>query len=120
MSTTSSDRPVPEFLDTDRALEQIGDVETLHEMVGMLQLTLARDLPLITQCLAAQNVSAANRLLHSLKGFIPIFCGEALCDHVAQVELLSKTASADDVARAYALLQPKLVQLQADIDVHLG
>ncbi|MDP3652759.1 MAG: Hpt domain-containing protein [Rhodoferax sp.] len=120
MPTAYSDSQEPIYLDPARALEQIGDSTALHEMLDMLQAALDRDIPQISQFLAAHNVSAANRLLHSLKGFIPIFCVDALCDHVAQVEMLSKSGSAADVAHAYAQLSPKLVQLQAEIDVHLG
>lgn len=108
-----------EFLDVDHALEQIGDVAALHEMLDMLQASLDRDLPQIRQLLSQGDVKAANRLLHALKGFIPIFCTEALCEHVVAVELVSKTGSAAEVAQAYAPLEPKLQQLQAEIDAHM-
>lgn len=120
MPTPYSHSHAPIYLDPVRALDQIGDATAMHDMLDMLQSTLDRDIAQISQCLAAQNVGAANRLLHSLKGFIPIFCVDALCDHVAQVEQLSKSASADEVGKAYALLSPKLLQLQAEIDAHLG
>jgi HPt (histidine-containing phosphotransfer) domain-containing protein len=120
MTTTSPDGHNAMYLDIDRALEQIGDVSALHEMLDMLQDTLDRDVPQIDALLSQQDVASANRLLHSLKGFIPIFCVDALCDHVAQVEILSKTGSADEVGRAYAPLVPKLQQLQTEIDRHLG
>lgn len=120
MPSTHLHSPGPIYLDPERALEQIGDSTALHEMLGMLQATLERDVGQISLCLASQNVGAANRLLHSLKGFIPIFCVDALCEHVAQVEQISKSGNAAEVAKAYALLSPKLVQLQAEINVHLG
>ena len=120
MSTTFPDRQDPRFLDVERALAQIGEVSALQEMLGMLQDSLGRDVPLIAQLLAEQDVSAANRLLHSLKGFIPIFCVDALCDHVAQVEMMSKTQGSAEVGLAYALLEPKLQQLQTEIDQYLG
>lgn len=117
MSTTFPDRPAPLFLDVERALAQIGEVSALYEMLGMLQDFLGRDVPQIAQLLVDQDMGAANRLLHSLKGFIPIFCVDALCDHVA---LLSKTQGSDEVGQAYALLAPKLQQLQTEIDQYLG
>lgn len=107
-----------EFLDIDRALEQLGEVAALHEMLEMLQATLDRDVVQIRQLLALGDVKAANLVLHSLKGFIPIFCRESLCEHVAAVEMLSKTAAANEVALAYAALEPKLQQLQSEIDAH--
>lgn len=109
-----------EYLDVERALDQIGDVAALHEMLDMLQASLDRDLPQIAYLLSQGDSKSANRLLHALKGFIPIFCVDALCDHVATVEFFSKTAPALEVANAFALLEPKLRQLQAEIDAHLG
>ena len=120
MTTSSLDGQEPSYLDVDRALEQIGEVSALHEMLDMLQDSLDRDVSEISRLLDQQNVTAANRLLHALKGFIPIFCVDALCDHVAQVEILSKTASADEVRQAYGPLVPKLQQLQTDIDQYMG
>lgn len=116
---TSAGKPGFEFLDVDRALEQIGDVAALHEMLDMLQASLDRDLQQIRQLLVQGDVKGANRLLHALKGFIPIFCTDPLCEHVAAVELISKTGSATEVAQAYAPLEPKLQQLQAEIDAHM-
>lgn len=107
------------YLDVNRALEQVGDVEALHDMLDMLQSSLDRDLPQIESLLAQGDVRSANRLLHALKGFIPIFCVDALSDHVASVESLSKTGSAIEVAAAYAPLAPKLQALQAEVDAHL-
>lgn len=108
-----------EFLDVERALEQIGEVAALHEMLDMLQASLDRDLPQIRLLLSQGDVKSANRLLHALKGFIPIFCTDALCEHVAAVEQASKTGSAAEVAQAFAPLEPKLQKLQAEIDAHL-
>lgn len=103
------------YLDFDRALEKMGDLPALTDLLGMLQVSLTRDIPRIEQLLAQDNVLLANRMLHALKGFIPIFCDDALCDEVAAVELLSKTASAAEVAAAYATLGPKLRLLQLDV-----
>ena len=108
-----------EYLDVDRALEQVGEIAALHEMLDMLQTSLDRDLPMISALLAQGDTKGANRLLHALKGFIPIFCVDALCEQVALVELISKTASATDIATAFASLEPKLRQLQAEIDAHM-
>ena len=108
-----------EYLDVDRALEQVGEVEALHEMLDMLQSSLDRDLPQINALLAQGDAKGANRLLHALKGFIPIFCVDALCDHVTAVELISKTGTAAEIAVAYVPLEPKLRQLQTEIDDHM-
>lgn len=119
MSSISS-LPEPFFLDTALALSQIGDAQTMEGMLTMLEETLGRDVPLIAQLLQNGDYVGANRLLHPLKGFIPIFCGEALCAHVTQVEALSKVGPADVVGRAYALLRPELDQLLLEVSTHLN
>jgi HPt (histidine-containing phosphotransfer) domain-containing protein len=108
------------YLEFDRALERIGDLPALHDLLDALQTTLTRDVPHIERLLADNNVFVANRTIHSLKGFLPIFCCDALCDELSAIELLSKTASAAEVAVAYASLSPKLLQLQIEIDGHTG
>lgn len=115
MSITPPPEHVWVHLDIPRALQQVGDMESLQEMLPMLQELLDRDVERIRQLLAAGDVRAANELLHALKGCMPIFCTPVLCEQLAQVEFLSKTASADVVAEAYAVLNPKLKELQQEI-----
>jgi HPt (histidine-containing phosphotransfer) domain-containing protein len=107
------------YLDTELALSQIGDVEAMNGMLVMLQDTLAQDLPLIDDFLRAGDVANANRLLHALKGFIPIFSRPELCAHVVQVEAMSKDTSNTATAPAYLALRPKLEQLLAEVRAHL-
>lgn len=119
MPSLPLDGQAPQWLDIPHALEQIGDEAVLQEMLGMLQTTLGSDVPQIAQLLQAHNVRDANRMLHALKGFIPIFCTAPLCQQVEQVEMLSKSGMVAEVQQAYALLAPQLQQLQADIVRHL-
>jgi len=112
--------PDLEFLDIRIALEQIGDAQTLHGMLSMLEESLSNDIPRIEALLVAGDVRGANRLLHSMKGVIPIFCATPFCQHVAQVEELSKVAEAADVRMAYAMLQPELEQLHAEVAGYLN
>jgi HPt (histidine-containing phosphotransfer) domain-containing protein len=109
-----------DFLDINLALEQIGDVQAMQGMLSMLEESLARDVPRISQLLHEGDVRTANRVLHGLKGFIPIFCIEALCTHVARVEEFSKTAGAAEVSAAYDALVPHLEQLQSEVVEYLN
>ena len=119
MPNTSLDGQAPQYLDIDKALEQIGDVPALHDMLDMLQTSLTRDIPEIERFLSADQVPQANRVLHALKGFIPIFCTDDLSSHVAAVEVLSKIGTAQEVSAAYRLLRPKLEKLQIEIDANI-
>lgn len=108
------------YLDEARAVEQVGDMNTLRTMLPMLQELLERDVPQIARFLQAQDVRSANPLLHSLKGCMPIFCVQSLCDQLAQVEHMSKTGSALEVEPAFAALKPKLDALLAEVVAFQG
>lgn len=120
MSITSPGGPVWVSLDIARALEQVGDEQALRGMLPMLQDLLDNDLPQITQFLANGDVSGANRLLHSIKGCMPIFCVPALCEQLAGVEHMSKSGGSAEVGEAFALLHPKLLSLQGEIAQYLA
>lgn len=120
MSTTSPHGLTWVYLDTARAVEQIGSHEMLRSMLPMLQEMLDRDLPQIAQFLDNGDVRSANPLLHSLKGCMPIFCAPALCEQLAQVEYLSKAGGSAEVGAAYAQLGPKLRDLQHEVARYLA
>jgi hypothetical protein len=108
------------ILDTELALEQIGDTDAMNGMLVMLQESLARDIPHIADLLQAGDVAQANRLLHALKGFVPIFCRSDFCEQVVAVEGLSKDSSSVTVGPAYMALRPQLDQLLADVQGYLA
>ncbi len=119
MTSTSSNGQNWVYLDISRALEQVGDERALQNMMPMLQEMLDRDLPQIAQYLDQGDVRNANPLLHSLKGCLPIFCTPALCEHLARVEVMSKTGGSAEVGAAYAELSPKLLGLQQEVNHYL-
>ena len=108
------------FLDIALAMEQIGDTQAMQGMLSMLVESLVRDLPRISQMLADGDVRSANRVLHGLKGFIPIFCVEDLCKHVSEVEQLSKTGACGEVLHGYTYLKLDLEMLQAEVAEYLN
>ena len=118
MSLPAAPEP-PVYLDTAWALSQIGDSATMSSMLLMLQEALARDIPLVDQLLQSGDVSTANRTLHALKGFIPIFCQEPLCAHVVRVEALSKDSTSKTVGPAYQTLKPELETLLTEVNRYL-
>jgi hypothetical protein len=106
-------------LDIDLALSQIGDVDAMNEMMVLLQESLARDVPQVTTLLQNGDLAGANRLLHALKGFIPIFCPQSFCDEVVRVEGMSKNTASAELAPAYASLRPQLETLLAEVSAYL-
>jgi HPt (histidine-containing phosphotransfer) domain-containing protein len=120
MSAVSPQGAAPRYLNIAGALQQIGDEGALREMLPMVLEALKRDLPAVSASLAQGDVVSANRLLHPLKGFIPIFSTPTLYEHVADVEQLSKKDDAATVSAAFALLEPELRILQAEVAAFLG
>jgi HPt (histidine-containing phosphotransfer) domain-containing protein len=119
MSTTSPKPPLA-YLDTALAISQIGDQATMRGMLEMLEETLQRDVTRISELLHGGQTLQANHLLHPLKGFLPIFCGPALCDRVAEVEQMSKDMRDTTVVQAYDHLMPALTQLLAEVSEYLN
>ena len=111
--------PMPEFLSIDRAMEFIGDKQGVLSLLKTLHQTLSDDLPRLQTLLDKGDVPGANRILHQLKGFTPVFCVDSLVAHVVLIEDMSKQAEAADLRSAYLLLAPKLEALRQEVLAHM-
>lgn len=114
--TPTPDEPC---LSIERATEYVGDLQGVLGLLGTLSQSLQEDLPEIQAQLDAGNLPGANRLLHQLKGFAPVFCVDSLVAQVVQVEALSKGQDLQAVRTAYAQLGPRLQQLLAEVQARL-
>lgn len=108
------------FLSLERTLAYVGDMASAMSLLGTLEQSLQADLPRIQGLLDAGDLTGANRLLHQLKGFAPVFCVDALVAQVVEVERLSKGTDLSAVREAYRLLQPQLQQLLAEVQQQLA
>jgi HPt (histidine-containing phosphotransfer) domain-containing protein len=108
------------YLSVERGMEFIGDETGFLSLLKTLHQTLSTDINLINDLLAKDDVGGANRLLHQVKGFAPVFCVDALVEHVVQVEALSKHGDAPEVRSAFTQLAPKLAQLRNEVAAHLA
>lgn len=99
----------------DIGMAMMGTEASLRKILKTVETSLSANIPEIWKALEEDNISVANRLLHGIKGYVPIFCAEALVDQVTQTEILSKTASAAEVKPHFALLAPKLESLLVEI-----
>ncbi len=113
-------RPPDTCLSLERAKDYVGDMQGVHSLLGTLGQSLQEDLPAIQACLDAGDLAGANRLLHQLKGFAPVFCVDSLVAEVVQVEMLSKGQDLQAVREAYARLGPQLQQLLAEVQARVG
>jgi len=115
MSTSAE----PIYLSIDRAMEFIGDGHGVLTLLKTLHQTLGEDLPHIQALLDQDDLLGANRLLHQLKGFTPVFCVDSLVEWVVNVEHLSKHAELAQVQTAYKRLAPQLETLRTEVAQYL-
>ena len=116
MSSSTS----PTYLSVERAMEFIGDANGVLTLLKTLHQTLGEELPRIQAMLDQGDLHGANRLLHQLKGFTPVFCVDSLVEEVVSVEHLSKHAEPSDVRSAYMRLAPQLATLRSEVAQHLS
>ena len=107
-------------LDVGLGFELVGDAQALNELLALARESLTRDVALIAQKIEENDVREANKLLHSLKGFAPIFCAQSLAEEIARVEILSKTCTAAELREPYHALRPRLSRLHDEIARYLG
>jgi HPt (histidine-containing phosphotransfer) domain-containing protein len=115
-----SQTPQPIYLSIERAMEFIGDANGVLSLLKTLQQTLSDDLPRLQELLDQGEVYAANRILHQLKGFTPVFCVDSLVELVVKVEGMSKHAEPSELRTAYAQLAPQMQALRQEVIDHLS
>jgi len=107
--------PPTSCLSIDRAMEYVGDMDGVMGLLATLQASLEADLPRIQSLLDAGDLPGANRLLHQLKGFAPVFCVDTLVAEVVRVEDLSKGSDLQALRSAYVQLAPRLQQFLSEV-----
>ena len=102
-------------LDVPRGVSMMGSEASLRKILKTVQGSMAGNLPEIAQALAIDDVASANRLLHAIKGYVPIFASDALVAQVTELEMISKTEPVTTVAPLYAELAPRMEALLGEI-----
>lgn len=107
--------PQRKLLDMAHAVDYVGDRAQALELLRMLDDTLQIDIPSLRRLVGRGDLPGAQRVLHALKSFVPIFCGPELVDQVAQAEALSKQGDCAALQAAWAALEPTLQALRVQI-----
>ncbi len=116
MSTFNNGAPL---LDIARGSSMMGSEAGLRKILQTVVQSMGADLPKIEAALAAGDVPSANRLLHAIKGYMPIFACDAMIGLVTAVEKLSKTETAEVVRPQYQQLGPLLHSLLHEVEIFL-
>jgi len=93
------------------ALAFLGDDQGVRDLLPALCAALGKDVAEIAALLAQGRAADATARLHSLKGFVPVFCFAPLVDELTRVERLSRDGASDEVIASYAALAPALQRL---------
>jgi HPt (histidine-containing phosphotransfer) domain-containing protein len=102
-------------LNVARGVEMMGSEAALKKILKTVLDSMSGNLPEIAQALAKGDVPSANRLLHAIKGYVPIFTSDALIAEVAELEKISKTEPAATVEPLYMQLAPRLHSLLDEV-----
>jgi|LauGreDrversion2_5_1035112.scaffolds.fasta_scaffold15194_1 HPt (histidine-containing phosphotransfer) domain-containing protein len=90
------------------ALEFLGDRQGVQDLLPVLCATLAKEVPETAHLLAQGDFAEAAQRLHSLKGFVPVFCFAPVVEELARVERLCRGGANQAVVAGYAALVPAL------------
>lgn len=102
-------------LDVARGVSMMGSEASLRKILTTVHSSLAGDMSEMAATLANDDVTSVNRLLHAIKGYMPIFASDVLVAQVAELEKISKTEPVTTVAHLYAGLAPRMEALLGEI-----
>ena len=113
----------PSYLSMDKAVDYLGNIQSVHQLLATLQDTLAADTLQIDRAIQAQDFVLLQTKWHQLKGFAPVFCQEALLVDISRTEkLCHQTTTAELASHALQIsmqLLTKLQTLQAEVALQL-
>ncbi len=118
METTNSNSY--QRLNAARGIGMMGSQLSLCKILKTVVDSMVADLPKIDAALLSEDVPAANRILHAIKGYMPIFACDALVAQVTTLEKISKTEPAAVVLPLYRELAPELQALIVEIRAFLA
>ncbi len=91
MSENASDAVPYQVLNLAGAIDFLGDAQAVSELLQPLVLSLSKDIGEIERLLGEGDIPAVARTLHSLKGFIPVFCHAEFAAELVEIEKCSRS-----------------------------
>lgn len=113
MHENAGDSASYQVLNLAGAIEFLGERQAVTELLQPLVLSLTKDIGEVERLLGLGDMPGVARTLHSLKGFIPVFCHAEFAAQLVDIEKRSRSDSSPQmVEQVQALLQPlrQLVQ----------
>ncbi len=91
MSENASDSTPYQVLNLVGAIDFLGDVQAVSELLQPLVISLGKDIGELERLLGQGDMPGVARTLHSLKGFIPVFCHAAFAAELVDIEKRSRS-----------------------------
>jgi hypothetical protein len=82
MHENAGDSAPFQVLNLAGAIEFLGDEQAVSELLQPLVMSLSKDIGEVERLLGQADMPGVARTLHSLKGFIPVFCHAELLNPV--------------------------------------
>ena len=102
-------------LDLSQAAQYAVDAALLPSLMETFAGSLAKERIAIESLLSGDDGAAVRMSLHSLKGFVPIFCETILAQEVIQLEALGRKESLDSLRPRLQRLVSQLLALENDV-----
>jgi len=101
------------------AMAFLGDAQAVGDLLAPLVRSLDTDLPQIEHLLDGGDLATVARMLHSMKGFVPVFCFDALAQELVRVEKAARAIDSLAVRADVAALLPRLRRLAGEAQDYL-
>ena len=102
-------------LDLSQAAQYAVDAALLPSLMETFAGSLTKERIAIESLLSGDDAAAVRMSLHSLKGFVPIFCETVLAQEVIQLEALGRKESLDSLRPRLVRLVSLLLALENDV-----
>jgi len=102
-------------LDPDRASEFAMDQEQMKNLAETFTSSLKNDLQSLHQALATADLSALQRLLHTLKGYVTFLCKDSLGQQLIELEAISRHKDFEQLKPMVDNVLPDLATLHSEV-----
>ena len=114
--TMTSQETNMKYLDIKGAQDRLGDDELLQQMLEMLAESLPEETTQFNALMAENKLQEAARVLHKIKGVIPLFCDEATVRILQQLEvMLQHNEDTPEMREKLAALLERLDQFKSEL-----
>ena len=107
---------MPNVFDLDGALERVeGDRDFLRELAGIYLDEVSKLFEVITQAMEKNDITAASKIAHTIKGASSNFCAQPLYDAAFAFEQMTLANSPKEIEDGFQALRTEIDRLNAAI-----